>query len=96
MRIPYLEKIEKTEQLLYAVVRSRKGRLFDGEVFAVTSFNDAGEFAVLPLHENFISLIKRYVKIFPKIGELQNIPLEIGVLKVKSGKVDIYIGIGSQ
>ena len=90
MSIKYLEK---TDQKLFAVVRSRKGRLFEGEVRAITSYNDAGAFDVLPLHENFISLIKRYLKIFPKIGEEINIPLQIGVLKVRSGKADIYIGI---
>ena len=85
--------LEKTDQMIFAVVRSRKGRLFEGEVRAITSYNDAGEFDVLPFHENFISLIKRYLKIFPKVGEEINIQLKIGVLKVKSGKVDIYIGI---
>ena len=90
MNIKYLEK---TDQTLFAIVRSRKGRLFDGEIQALTSYNDAGEFDVLPLHENFISIIKRYLKIFPKTGEELNIQLEIGVLKVNAGKADVYIGI---
>ena len=83
----------KTDQKLFVVVRSRKGRLFEGEVRAITSYNDAGEFDILPLHENFISIIKKYLKIFPETGNEINIPLQIGVLKVKSGKADIYVGI---
>lgn len=90
MKINYSEK---TDQKLFTVVRSRAGRIFDGEVRSVTSYNDAGEFDVLPLHENFISIIKKYLKIFPKIGDEINISLKIGVLKVRSNKVDIYIGI---
>ena len=85
--------LDTADQQISVIVRSRKGRLFEGAVRAVTSYNDAGEFDVLPLHENFISLIKRHLKIFPKTGEAINIPLQIGVLKVNSGKVDVYIGI---
>lgn len=96
MSTAYLEKIKNTGQEFFAVVRSRKGRLFDGEALAITSYNDAGEFDVLPFHENFISLIKRYLKIFPKSGEVMNIQLETGVLKVKAGKVDVYIGLSGQ
>lgn len=96
MTPPYLEKIKSEEHELTAVVHSRKGRLFGGEALAITSYNDSGEFDVLPLHENFISLIKKYLKIFPKEGAEINIPLEVGVLKVKAGKVDIYIGLGGK
>lgn len=96
MNAAYLEKIKNMDQEFFAVVRSRKGRLFDGEALAVTSYNDAGEFDVLPFHENFISLIKKYLKIFPKEGAEINIPLETGVLKVKAGKVDVYIGLGGK
>lgn len=96
MKTAYLKKIKDANQNIFAVVRSRNGRLFDGEALAVTSYNDSGEFDVLPLHENFISLIKRYLKIFPKSGQEVNIPLEIGILKVKAEKVDVYVGLGGQ
>jgi len=96
MNLPYLEKIKEENQTLSAVVRSRKGRLFEGPALALTSYNDAGEFDILPLHENFISLIKKYLKIFPLNGEQIDISLNTGVLKAKSGKIDVYIGIGGK
>lgn len=89
----YMRSIPTGNLFINVLVRDRSGILFEGDVEALTSFNDKGEFDVLPLHGNFISIINRSV-ILRMGGEVsRNIPLETGVLKVYKDKVEVYLGI---
>jgi len=81
------------EELLNLVVRNKQGVLFSAKVKAVTSFNERGEFDVLPEHENFISIIKNKIIIYKTPKEIQEIDVENGVLKVYENNVNIYIGL---
>jgi len=76
---------------LYTVVRSKDALVFQGNVDALTSYNDKGTFDVLPEHINFISLIKDRLIIHPKLGQDQEIKVQRGILKVVSNKVFVYI-----
>lgn len=78
---------------LEVTIRDRQGLIFGGEAEAVSSVNDKGPFDVLPLHTNFISLIKQEAVLHFKGAVDKPMSLESGVLKVKENKVEIYIGI---
>lgn len=78
---------------LSVTVRDREGALFQGEVEAVSSFNEKGPFDVLPLHANFISLIRNSVMLKIPNFAPKEITLNSGVLKVKENKVEVYVGI---
>lgn len=74
------------------IIKNKENTLFDGDVSAVSSFNDVGLFDILPMHENFISLVKD--KIILHRGESQKeVKIGQGVLKVKENKVNIYLDL---
>ncbi|MBI2621940.1 MAG: hypothetical protein HYW63_04855 [Candidatus Levybacteria bacterium] len=80
------------EPKIHVTVKNRENVFFDGDVSAVTSFNDVGIFDILPRHENFISLIKD--KIILHKGEAQReIKINQGVLKAINNKVSIYLDL---
>ena len=56
-----MERNLLTNEKLLLVIRDRTTLLFQGEVMAVSSFNDKGPFDILPQHANFISIIKKHV-----------------------------------
>jgi len=82
-----------SNQLLSILIRDRSGVLFEGKAEALSSYNERGLFDILPLHTNFISLIKQEVIIKSTDGEEKRIPLESGVLKVNKNIVEVYLGI---
>ncbi len=79
--------------LLTVHMSSPENILFEGTAEAVTSVNDDGEFDLLPLHENFICIVKKKAVIHIKIGgEKKEFPIESGVIKVQRNRVYILTG----
>ncbi|OHA05578.1 MAG: hypothetical protein A2934_01880 [Candidatus Sungbacteria bacterium RIFCSPLOWO2_01_FULL_47_10] len=85
--------IDQQNQTLSFTVRDRNGVIFEGKVLSVTSLNEKGEFDVLPLHSNFISIIREYVTARLVDGVEKRIPLQVGVLMVRDNGVEVYLGI---
>lgn len=88
-----MERNLLTKEKLILMVRDRNALLFQGEVAAVSSFNDKGPFDILPQHANFISIIKKHVVIHLPTKEKKRIELESGIMKVHNNNVEIYLGI---
>ena len=88
-----LRIVDTREYLLPLVIRDRTGVLFEGEVDAVSSVNDKGPFDMLPLHTNFISIIKGALELRHKGQMIKRLPLERGVLAVREGRAEVYLGI---
>ncbi len=77
------------------IVRSRQGVVFEGELAAITSYNQVGIFDVLPEHSNFVSMISRKVILRKKDGKNEEINVEKGVIMVQQNKVQVFIGVGN-
>lgn len=77
---------------IHVIIKNKESIIYDGQVTAVSSFNDVGLFDVLPLHENFISLVKDRIIIHDNSGQ-KEFKINNGLLKVKDDKVDIYLGL---
>jgi F0F1-type ATP synthase epsilon subunit len=73
-------------------IKNRDNILFDGQVTAVSTYNDVGLFDVMPLHENFISLIHNKV-ILHNMNMQKVFKIDQGIIKVKNNKVDIYLDV---
>jgi F0F1-type ATP synthase epsilon subunit len=73
-------------------IKNRDNILFDGSVSAISTYNDVGLFDVMPLHENFISLIRNKV-ILHNLHLQKEFKINQGILKVKNNKVDIYLDV---
>ncbi|KKQ24839.1 MAG: hypothetical protein US62_C0013G0011 [Candidatus Woesebacteria bacterium GW2011_GWA1_37_8] len=67
--------------------------MYQGQVASITSFNKKGKFDVLPQHANFISLIQRSLVIRDNKGEVSEIKVSNGLMRVKEDRVEVYIGI---
>lgn len=82
-----------TKLVLVVHMSSPEKVFFEGEAEAVTSINDKGEFDLLPLHENFICIIKKKAIIHYKIGsEKKEFELDSGVIKIQKNRVYILTG----
>ena len=80
-------------QFLQVTIRDRQGLIFGGEAESVSSVNDKGPFDVLPLHANFISLIKKEVVLHLRGSVDKPLAVEGGVIRVKDNLVEVYLGI---
>ncbi len=78
---------------LIVSVKSPEMVYFEGEAQAVSSFNDKGPFDVLPMHTNFISLVKNMVIIHQKNNISRQIKIDGGILRVFHNNVHIFLGI---
>ena len=75
------------------LIQSRDDILFEGLIQSMTSYNDTGKFDILPDHANFISLINKSITIRPLEGDIKEIPIDNGVLRVIDNKIEIYLGV---
>lgn len=79
------------KELAVSIV-SADENVFDGTVYMLTSINEDGEFDVLPLHTNFITLIKDKIILHQTKKEKKEITITNGVLKVAENRVNIILG----
>lgn len=70
--------------------------IYDGPALSVSSLNDKGPFDVLPLHSNFVSLIKEKVTINQLDKKKREIAIEKAIMKVYRNKVYIFVGISEE
>ena len=78
--------------ILSVIVMSGDSIVLDAKAHSVSSRNEKGRFDILPLHANFISLIKEFVKIDIEADEPRQIVLKSGILRVFENNVQIFIG----
>ncbi len=82
-----------TNTLLKVTIKNKDNETVEEEIQAVSSFNERGPFDILPLHENFISVVKDKIILHKKDGAVKEIVIERGVLKINENSVSIYLGI---
>lgn len=78
---------------LAITIRNPERLVYEGIVKGVSSINEKGPFDVLAEHENFISIIKEKIVVYPVEGKKQEWNIDTGVLKVKQDRVNVFLGI---
>lgn len=86
------KKKTNSQNVLYVEARTPEELFFKGEARSVSSINNTGPFDILPMHENFITIIKDKLLVLPVSEAKKEFPLDIGILKVYGNKVDVFIG----
>lgn len=81
------------EQIIQVTIRTREEVLFQGQVRAISSFNKKGRFDILPIHAQFISLVDRTILLYEPNGNVREIQVDNGVLKVRANSVQVYVGV---
>lgn len=66
---------------------------FQGRAVSISSENDLGDFDVLKMHSNFISLIYNQLTIRTESGKKLEYEFERGVMKVKENEVSVFLGL---
>ncbi|MBI2641433.1 hypothetical protein HYW87_02450 [Candidatus Roizmanbacteria bacterium] len=66
---------------------------YQGRARIVSSINEKGPFDVLPLHANFISIIKDKIMIREAEGGKKEFPIKSGVMKVYQDSIFIFLGV---
>lgn len=85
------KNLSRTE--IKVVVRTADETVFDGAAISVSSLNDFGYFDVLPVHIDFITTIREKLTIQTIMGEIKEIPLDSGILRVYENNVDVFLGL---
>lgn len=73
-------------------IRERDRIVREDKVRAVSSVNDRGVFDVLPMHVNFVSLIRDLVVLHKDSGE-ERIKIDSALMHVFQDRVTIYLGL---
>ena len=74
-------------------IYSLESVLFKGRVNALTSVNDKGKFDILPMHSNFISIVKDILVLHQKGGIEKEFKLTQGVLKMSNNEAFVFLGL---
>lgn len=82
-----------SEDYLELFVRSRTKNYFQGKVKSVSSVNQTGEFDILPLHANFITIATKYLIMDKSLPTEKKIDFDSAVVSVIEGKIDVYVGV---
>ena len=77
---------------IHVTIKNREKTVFDQDVTGVSSYNDVGLFDILPMHENFISLIQNKIILHDGTSQ-KEFNIDQGVVRVKDNKVEIYIDV---
>lgn len=78
-------------EIIHLIIRNRENILYDSDVRSISAINGKGPFDVLPRHANFICVIEKYIVIHETAAKTNQMKIEIGILHVHEGTVDIYL-----
>jgi len=67
--------------------------VYQGKIKALTSINEKGKFDILPMHSNFISIVKDYLILHEREGKTKEFKLKRGVLRVVNNEISIFLGL---
>ncbi|MDQ3099195.1 MAG: hypothetical protein M3Q44_05605 [bacterium] len=77
---------------LFVIIHSPEGIMFQGVCSALSAVNLIGPFDILPNHQNFITHINSTVTLYlADSDEKQEIPVQMGVLRVQSNEIVLYV-----
>ena len=79
---------------IHLLIKNKDGKILEEDVLAITSTNDSGLFDILPMHENFISLIHEKITIHNS-GESRDIPIDTALLRAQNDEVHIFMGLAA-
>lgn len=78
---------------VHIVIKDRERQVFEGDVKSISSVNKKGPFDVLPVHANFITIIRQKLTLHKLDGTNQEMYLDNGVMKVRENQIEVYLGV---
>lgn len=68
-------------------------QIYKGSAVAVSSVNEQGFFDILPMHTNFISIVREYVHVWENKEEKKEFKIEKGIVKAVENTIYIFVGM---
>ena len=84
---------KENELVLDIFIRSRTKVYYKGSAKSLSAKNPTGEFDILPMHANFVTMIKGWVVIDRSLPTEKKIEFDSGVISVTGNRVDVYVGV---
>lgn len=88
--------MDKDLNRLTVIVKSSDSVLFEGKAKSVSTVNEKGPLDILPMHENFISIIKERIKIVDENGKATDLKIDTGIIKAHENHVNVFLGVGTE
>lgn len=79
---------------IHVTIHDLNKTTYEGDATAVSSINEMGPFDILAQHENFISIIKTFVRVHQLDGKKVDFKIDSGVLKNHENQISIFLGVG--
>lgn len=79
-------------QIIHLIIKDKNGIVLEEDVRALSSYNEVGIFDVLPLHTNFISLIRKKLVLHTD-KENKEMDIGIGLIRVADDLIHVYLGL---
>lgn len=73
-------------------IRNPQQIMFAGKANSITSFNEIGPFDILPMHANFITLIRKNITVHQNGKNDVEFPLDEGIMKVFENTINVFLG----
>lgn len=90
-----MDKKEETDKnFIHVFVMTGDSVVFDSKATSVSSRNETGRFDILPLHTNFISIVREFILIQINAEQKKEIVIKSGILRVYENNVQIFVGAG--
>lgn len=76
---------------IHIKIHTPEGIYLETDCAAISSRNILGEFNILPFHTNYISNINDNLLLEMMDGKKNEIPVQMGVVRVSDNKMDVYL-----
>ena len=80
------------EGQLHVFVMTGDSVVYDDTATSVSSRNEKGRFDILPMHTNFISIVKEFVLIQINAEDKKEIDIKNGIMRVYENNVQVFVG----
>ncbi len=77
---------------LHVFVMTGDSVVYNDTATSVSSRNERGRFDILPLHTNFISVVKDFILIQINEQDKKQIDIKNGIMRVYENNVQIFVG----
>ena len=84
---------EQNDQFFQLTVISPDKTIFEDRVKALSAWNEKGPFDILPMHTNFVSIIKGKLTIKTMDGKKNEIEIGNAILKAFENTVYVFVGL---
>ena len=85
--------VDQNRASLSLTVRNRQEILFEGDIYALASTNEIGDFSVLAEHANFISIINEGLRVIKLDASELQFPVTLGLLKIWENKAEVFLDV---